>query len=331
MNKVAVLVAVYNSSRYLCQCIDSLLSQTLRDIQIIAIDDCSTDDSLSILQDYADKDSRVKVISLPLNTGQAHARNVGLKSVDADYVCMVDSDDWLSKDALRSAVDVFERNNQVDCVLFKLTRYFEKDNTEEPYSMDDHLVLSGHDAFVESLTWKIHGLYMIRSSIHQRYPYDESSKLYSDDNTTRIHYLHSNEVRNCDGVYYYRQHDRSMTHHVSVRRFDYLLANESMKRQLVAEHVNDEIMNIYENHRWLNIVGIYMFYFLHRQELSANDRKTGSSIIYQAWKGIETARLRFSLKYKFGYIPFHKSWCLFLIQENIYFSIRKLLGRITPV
>ena len=79
MNKVAVLVAVYNSSRYLNQCIDSLLSQTLTDIQIIAIDDCSTDDSLSILQDYADKDGRVQVISLPLNSGQAHARNVGLK------------------------------------------------------------------------------------------------------------------------------------------------------------------------------------------------------------------------------------------------------------
>jgi glycosyltransferase involved in cell wall biosynthesis len=328
MNKVAILVAVYNSSRYLCQCIDSLLSQTLKDIQIIAVDDCSTDGSVDILKNYASKDTRIKVITLPYNTGQAHARNVGLKYVDADYVCMVDSDDWLSRNALQSAVDVFENHIQVDSVLFKLIRYFEKDNYEEPYTMDDNIVLSGHDAFVESLTWNIHGLYMIRSSIHKKYPYDESSKLYSDDNTTRIHYLHSCEVRICDGVYYYRQHDSSMTHNVSVRRFDYLLANESMKRQLVSERVNDEIINIYENHRWLNIVGIYMFYFIHRKELSSDDRKTGLSIIHNAWIGVETDRLRLSLKCKFGYIPFLKNWKLFLIQENLYFFIRKMLGRI---
>lgn len=328
MHKVAVLVAVYNSSPFLRQCLDSLLSQTLADIQVIAIDDCSTDDSPQILEDYARKDNRIVVVRLAENSGQAHARNVGLGYADSEYVCMVDSDDWLSRDALHSAVDVFEKNEKTDCVLFTLIKYFDDNQRKLKYDMDDDIQLSGQDAFIESLTWRIHGLYVIRTSLHKKFPFDESSRLYSDDNTTRIHFLNSREVRICQGIYFYRQHESSMTHHVSVRRFDYLLANESMKQQLISEHVTEKALNIFENHRWINVVGIYMFYYLHGGELSERDRLAGLSIIHHSWQGIETQRLNPSLKYKFGYIPFHAHWHLFLIQENIYFFFRKLLKRI---
>ena len=62
MYQISVLVAVYNSSKYIRRCIDSLLAQTLKDIQIICIDDCSTDDSLNILHEYAAKDKRIEVM-----------------------------------------------------------------------------------------------------------------------------------------------------------------------------------------------------------------------------------------------------------------------------
>ena len=70
--------------------------------------------------------------------------------------------------------------------------------------------------------------------IHHTYPYDDTLLTYSDENVTRIHYLKSRKVAFCEGVYYYRQHTISTTHNISVRRFDFLLANEGMRRQLLS-------------------------------------------------------------------------------------------------
>ena len=108
MAKVSVLVAVYNAASYLDQCLNSLLKQAHEDIQIICIDDCSTDDSLSILNHYSQQDERVEVIHLDENHGQAHARNVGLFYATGEYTCMLDADDWFSCDALEKAVDAFD-------------------------------------------------------------------------------------------------------------------------------------------------------------------------------------------------------------------------------
>ena len=104
MPKVTVLVAVYNAERFLPQCLDSLLAQTMSDFQVICIDDASTDRSLQVLNTYALRDLRIEVVRLLENRGQAHARNEGLKQAEGDIVCMLDADDWLSADALERLV-----------------------------------------------------------------------------------------------------------------------------------------------------------------------------------------------------------------------------------
>ena len=102
--KCSLLVAVYNAEKYISACLDSLTGQTLHDIQIICIDDASTDCSLNILQNYALRDNRIEVIHLNNNMGQAHARNVGLEKARGRYIGFVDSDDWLSPDCLNKAL-----------------------------------------------------------------------------------------------------------------------------------------------------------------------------------------------------------------------------------
>jgi glycosyltransferase involved in cell wall biosynthesis len=67
----------------------------------------------------------VKVISLTKNSGQAHARNVGLSYVDGNFVTFLDSDDWMSEDALQSAIDVFNSNKNIDCVLFDMVYHYD--------------------------------------------------------------------------------------------------------------------------------------------------------------------------------------------------------------
>ncbi len=324
MSKVTVLTAAYNAEAYLHTCLDSLLRQTLHDIQIVCVDDGSSDATPQLLDDYAARDSRVEVVHLKENGGQAYARNVALQRAKGDYVCMLDSDDWLADDALMSAFQVFQAHPHTDSVLFHVREMY-PDGHYRDYPMPPFVSMTGEEAFEASLTWQIHGLYMVRADIHRRFPYDDSAKSYSDDNTTRIHYLNSREVRQCGGVYFYRQHSASVTHRVSVRRFDYLRANESMKRQMQEAHVPERLMDVYENVRWLNLIDVYMFYFHHRSQLLPEHRSYGLAEMRRVWGNIELTRLRPRNRIKFGYMPLRPSWLLFRCQEELYFTLRKLL------
>lgn len=319
----SLLVAVYNAERYLSACLDSLVGQTLRDIQIICIDDASTDNSWNILQHYAERDCRIELIRLDINAGQAHARNEGLRRARGRYIGFVDSDDWLSPDCLQQALETFAQHPQTGCVLLR-TIYSYQDGSWKPYPMEPFTAMSGEEAFVKSLTWKIHGIYVVRADIHRRFPYDESARAYSDDNTTRLHYLASTEVRCCQGTYFYRQHAGSTSYRISFRRFDYLTANRSMKRQLEQMGAAESILSLYENRRWLNLVDVYQFWFNHHSDLSDSEKDKGLEMIKRSWQSIETHRLTLRNKLKFGYIPFRPFWWLFRMEENLYFRLKRM-------
>ena len=100
--KVSVIIPVYNSSEYIRHCLDSLLSQTLEDIEILCVDDGSTDDSLSILEEYSRKDERVRVLTQE-NAGAGAARNHGLREARGKYLSFLDSDDYFEPDMLEKA------------------------------------------------------------------------------------------------------------------------------------------------------------------------------------------------------------------------------------
>jgi glycosyltransferase involved in cell wall biosynthesis len=96
--KVSVIIPVYNVESYLCRCLDSVVNQTLREIEIICINDCSTDNSLKILKEYRSKDQRVKLIDFDQNRGVSIARNTGIDAASGEYIGFVDSDDYIDKD-----------------------------------------------------------------------------------------------------------------------------------------------------------------------------------------------------------------------------------------
>lgn len=333
MSKVSVLIAVYNAERYLKECLDSVCSQSLRDIQIVCVDDCSTDSSLEILERYAERDERIRVIHLDENQGIAAARNTGLKFADGEYVMMLDSDDWLGDGAIEKVYNAVSSEEDIDCALFNFVYYYEDTKSVEPHqNRTEKSEFSGEEACVLSLDWSLHGLYMVRTAIHRAHPYDASCKLYSDENTTRLHYLYSRRVVLSDGIYYYRRHSASMTTSVSVRRFDYMEANLNMKRTLMAEaakgHLSDSetILNRYETHRWLNVVDCYWLYFTHRKQFTDEERREIDGRFADILATIERHRLPLSLRLKFGYIPF-RSYRMFSLMENCYFGLRRALLR----
>lgn len=95
MPKVSVIVPVYNAEKYLRECVDSILVQTIKDIEVILVDDGATDSSPAICDEYAVKDSRVQVIHKP-NGRASSARNAGIRAATGEFIAFVDSDDWIS-------------------------------------------------------------------------------------------------------------------------------------------------------------------------------------------------------------------------------------------
>lgn len=91
--KISVIVPVYNTGKYLEKCLESLINQTLKDIEIICIDDGSSDNSPEILKKFAQKDGRIKIITQK-NQGQSVARNAGVRGSQGEYIGFIDSDDW---------------------------------------------------------------------------------------------------------------------------------------------------------------------------------------------------------------------------------------------
>ena len=96
MPKVSVIIPVFNVEEYLGECLDSILGQTLREIEVVCVDDGSTDGSAAILDTYAAKDGRVKVLRQP-NAGAGAARNAGLAVATGEYLLFCDPDDWCEK------------------------------------------------------------------------------------------------------------------------------------------------------------------------------------------------------------------------------------------
>jgi glycosyltransferase involved in cell wall biosynthesis len=106
---VSIVVPVYNTEKYLAKCLDSLINQTYTNIEIVVVNDGSTDSSPQIIQQYAENDARIKVIDKP-NGGLASARNAGVAIATGEYIWNVDSDDYAELDGLEVMVDVANRD-----------------------------------------------------------------------------------------------------------------------------------------------------------------------------------------------------------------------------
>ena len=103
MKKVSIIIPVYNSSEYLKECINSVINQTYKNLEIIIVNDKSTDNSLSIINSFSDK--RIKVINLKENSGVSVARNKGVEVSTGDYICFIDSDDYWYLDKIKKQVE----------------------------------------------------------------------------------------------------------------------------------------------------------------------------------------------------------------------------------
>ena len=126
--KLSVIIPVYNVGEYLSQCLDSVLSQDIDDMEIICIDDCSKDNSYNILLKYAQQDSRIKVYKNEQNIGVGYTRNKGLNVATGEYVHFLDPDDWLENGAYHLITE--KLNNKNLDILFVNYKKFDNETKE---------------------------------------------------------------------------------------------------------------------------------------------------------------------------------------------------------
>ncbi len=130
MVKISVIVPVYNTQKYLSECLDSLINQTFQDIEIICINDGSTDESLNVLNELSEKDNRIKIVSQK-NSGLSTSRNRGIELSNGEYIYFIDSDDYIELNTLKELYDI-SIEHSCDLVIFKLINFY--DDTYEKFT-----------------------------------------------------------------------------------------------------------------------------------------------------------------------------------------------------
>ena len=134
--KVSVIVPIYSVQAYLPQCIDSLINQTYKNIEIILVDDGSKDECPAICDRYAEVDPRIKVIH-KANEGLTSARKAGIISASGDYVMIVDGDDWMDLSTVAECIDVIQTHDKIECVMFGYCKEY-AGRTEEVHIVNDN-------------------------------------------------------------------------------------------------------------------------------------------------------------------------------------------------
>ena len=135
---ISVIIPVYNDEEYLHVCINSVINQTYSNLEIICVDDDSSDSSYEILKYFANKDSRIKILKNETNKGLGYNRNKGMEVATGKYISFLDSDDWISPDTFEILVKKAEEEN-LDVLIYKSIVYYEDTQNfgmERYYDMD---------------------------------------------------------------------------------------------------------------------------------------------------------------------------------------------------
>lgn len=225
MNKcpvISIIIPVYNVEKYLRRCLDSIVSQTWRNLEIILVDDGSTDNSGQICDEYVGKDRRIQVIHQE-NGGLSEARNTGIRAATADYIVFVDSDDYVGKQYVQRLAWILLRNNAdiAVCGYYRGKRvaFPERRRRGEIRSFDAKTMLKnwhGKYKHLETVSWN--KLYK-RSLFVENDIYYPAGYFYEDVQTTHLLIDKALKiVMTKEKLYYYYQGEDGITHTISEKK-----------------------------------------------------------------------------------------------------------------
>ncbi len=254
MKKVSIIVPVYNTENELERCLDSICSQTYRKLEIICVNDGSTDRSGEIVDKFSQKDSRVKAIHQP-NGGESNARNIGLKAATGDYIAFCDCDDWIDKDMYEVLVQTLEEEN-VDMAISSWYKETGAISQEIKNDLPVSETVFGRDELLEYLymrdsyrgfayMWdKLYRKEILRDKNGSLLLFDETLRLGGDVLYLAQLALNINKAKYVDRAFYhYNQRQESGCHTKDVRKLrDWLKAYELIIRIFEDEQIDEQIM-----------------------------------------------------------------------------------------
>lgn len=225
MDLISVIVPVYNVEKYLNKCVESIVNQTYKNLEIILVDDGSTDSSGTICDQWAKKDNRIRIIHKE-NGGLSDARNKGLSVANGDYIGFVDSDDWIDLDFYKTLIINCKRYN-ADLAACKVIKEF--DDHEETFICDCTKELFSPEEAIETLLNGKVFLAVVWNKLYKRTLFTDVEfpvgKIHEDEFITyKVLGSAKRLVFNKSTYYYYRQREGSIMSTISYNNTDVLEA-----------------------------------------------------------------------------------------------------------
>lgn len=301
---ISVIIPVYNVEPYLHKCIDSVLNQTFKDLELILVDDGSTDNSGKICEEYALKDNRVIVIHQN-NSGQSSARNNGFKISNGEYICFLDSDDWYSENALEVLFDIMI-NNDVEISMIKIVETTTENIEFE--SKNNLKIISSYDCLTNML--KYHTNYvqpcnkLYKRKLIEKIKFPDG-KIHEDLYVSVDRYSNINKLGYSEkACMFYRQRLGSTVHsNFSYKSLNYCEALEYVNKRFLEINRKD----LYFKHS-NKVINCYMNYCIELQMSKIEEKE---KLINQ---------LRVKAKKLFKSIPIYK-WKVYVIKRFIIFIL----------
>ena len=258
--KISVIIPIYNVEDYLEQCVESILNQTYTNLEIILVNDGSTDSSGEICDRYKNIDKRIKVIHKE-NGGLSDARNYGIEASTGDYIAFLDSDDWADKKLYMTLYEIIKKNHaDISVCNFKIC-YSDKDiekqelNEVKCYSNIEALErLYCNDAVTMVVAWN--KLYKRKVIGYLRFPV---GKIHEDEYLTPMIIYNANKISYINNeLIYYRQRENSiMNKKFNIKRLDYLYVLESRMKFFKENMLNE----LYKKNVCTYLEKVMEFYF----------------------------------------------------------------------
>ena len=257
--KVSVIIPIYNVEKYLKQCVDSVLNQSFKDIEILLINDESPDNSIAICKEYEKKDYRIKVFSKK-NEGLGLTRNYGINHAIGKYVVFVDSDDYIDPEYIEKMYNCMEENN-LDVCYTTFCKFLSNSNKIMHYGLSLHgnknsikynKVLSNNSNYIKMSAWSsMYRMDIIKEhniQFHSEREYISEDLIFNIDYTQYVkRYMILNNVS-----YFYRVNNDSLTHIYKADRFDknkelYSFCKRELKNVEKYRELKNVLANIFLN------------------------------------------------------------------------------------
>ena len=303
--KVSFVMPTYNVEKYIREAIESIIKQTYLHWELIIVDDCSTDNTTSIIEEYLNRHSNITLIRRNINSGGCRLpRFDGIMASKGDFVCPIDSDDTIEEQYLEKLIKRQEETN-ADIVLNRMVfcnESLEPNGFTLPNkSFNMNCIISGKEACKETIgVWKIgvNGLIakttLYKDYIKKTYMSDYNGS-FSDEIDHRKFLLCATYVSMTDAHYFYRQHPTSIIHTKSVKYYDVLIANKILLDFVTKTFKNDDdLLTIMYEDYFNKIYRSLQRYYTNNRIYNKTEKAHILRLIRDSYSVIKKNKLRFS-------------------------------------